>query len=356
MAADVAHQRMLGCRAGIHGLTVTARDVVHPQLGRGDGGGIVTLPGLVQLEHRAGHAAVDIQRFLQQALALGQPCAQIRDGGHTVQGSGPGVQAPGKGHVQLAFLQIAPVAFRTLAVKAVQEAVGIDGVQAAQHVGMEGIAQHRGAAAAGQARQLDAVALVEGGQAQIETAALEAFQHMSGKIVHESGLHAAVRGVLAFWRLLSCRDRYDGPGRHEVRPDQGTDRPLYRGPGQRARLRGGRGHRRRGRRRRLAQQVHEGRQGRAFQPGIQPGHGILAPGITSGIVTGQPHGGSGHQQKGQQGQAAQLVPAARRLGGRQIIQPSAGRGRGGRGSEPVLCRCLGFQFHAGPPGGRKARP
>ena len=149
MTADVAHQSMLGRRAGIHGLTVAARNVVHPQLRRGDGGGIVALPGLVQLEHRAGHAAVDVQRFLQQALALGQPCAQVRYGGHAVQGSGPGVQTPGKGHVQLPLLQVAPVAFRALAVKAVQEAVGIDGVQAAQHVGMEGIAQHRGAAAAG---------------------------------------------------------------------------------------------------------------------------------------------------------------------------------------------------------------
>ena len=310
MTADVAHQSMLGRRAGIHGLTVTARDVVHPQLRRGDGGGIVALPGLAQLEHRAGHAAVDVQRFLQQALALGQPCAQVRYGGHAVQGSGPGVQTPGKGHVQLPLLQVAPVAFRALAVKAVQEAVGIDGVQAAQHVGMEGIAQHRGAAAAGQARQLDAIALVEGRQAQIETAALEALQHMSGKVIHESGLHTAVRRILALWRLLPCGDGRDGPGRHEVRPDQGTDRPLHRGTGQRARLRGGRGHRRRGRGRRLAQQVHEGRQGRAFQLRIQPGHGVLAPGIAGGIVTGQPHGGPGHQQKGQQGQTAQLVSAA----------------------------------------------
>ena len=310
MTADVAHQSMLGRRSGIHGLTVAARDVVHPQLRRGDGGGIVALPGLVQLEHRAGHAAVDVQRFLQQALALGQPCAQVRYGGHAVQGSGPGVQTPGKGHVQLPLLQVAPVAFRALAVKAVQEAVGIDGVQAAQHVGMEGIAQHRGAAAAGQARQLDAVALVEGRQAQIETAALEALQHMSGKVIHESGLHTAVRRILALLGFLPCGDGRDGPGGYEVRPDQGTDRPLHRGTGQRARLRGGCGHRRRGRGRRLAQQVHEGRQGRAFQLRIQPGHGVLAPGIAGGIVTGQPHGGPGHQQKGQQGQTAQLVSAA----------------------------------------------
>ena len=89
-------------------------------------------------------------------------------------------------------------------------------------------------------------------------------------------------------------------------------RSLHILSGQGARRRIGTHHRRRRRRRRVTQHVAHTSQWRAAGGIVDNGGSLIAPMIASFLITGEPIGGSAHQQHRQQGQNHNLAPTPAR--------------------------------------------